>query len=48
LIRENTNELDAIITYVNERGMDKKKSSVDTLREWLDSEVPSILLGGTL
>jgi hypothetical protein len=48
LIRENTNELDAIITYVNERGMDKKKSSVDTLREWLDSEVPSILRGGTL
>lgn len=45
LLRERPGDLDRIISYIEERGMDpKQKTPVNRLREWLDDAAPS--LGG--
>lgn len=49
LIRNYPKELDAIIAYIDERGMDRKtKPPVDALREWMESKVSPALREGWL
>ncbi|MHA7168069.1 hypothetical protein ACX801_07885 [Arthrobacter bambusae] len=43
LVRERPADIDRIISYTAERGMDPDSSeAVDELREWLDSDTPSL------